>query len=68
MRKYPDQLKLVAVKDYCTGESGLKSVASRHGVDVSMLREWVAALRSTGLSDVAPLADVAAAASLANLI
>lgn len=48
MRKYADQLKLAAVKDCGADESGLKLVASRHGVDVSMLRERVAAYRSFG--------------------
>lgn len=52
MGKYTDQAKLAAVKDYCSGEGGLKSVASRHGVDVSMLRQWVAGYRAHGEAGV----------------
>lgn len=52
MGKYTDQAKLAAVVDYCSGESGLKSVASRHDVDVSMLRQWVAAYRALGEAGV----------------
>jgi transposase-like protein len=32
MEKYTDQAKLAAVKDYCSGEAGLKAVAQQHGV------------------------------------
>jgi transposase-like protein len=52
MGKYTDQTKLAAVKDYCSGESGLKSVASRHGVDVSSLRQWIAGYRAHGEAGV----------------
>ena len=52
MGKYTDQAKLAAVKDYCSGEGGLKSVAGCHGVDVSMLRQWVAGYRAHGEAGV----------------
>lgn len=45
MGKYTDQAKLAAVKDYCSGEGGLKTVARRHGVDATLLRQWVAGYR-----------------------
>ncbi|GAB5101314.1 transposase [Caballeronia sp. HLA56] len=48
MGKYTDQAKLVAVRDYCSGEGGLKAVAQRHGVNVSSLRQWIAGYRAHG--------------------
>lgn len=48
MGKYTDQAKLDAVKDYCSGETGLKAVARRHDVDVSSLRQWIAGYRAYG--------------------
>lgn len=48
MRKYTNQAKLAAVRDYCCGESGLKAVAQRHGVNVSSLRQWIAGYRAHG--------------------
>ncbi|MEX3935789.1 IS3 family transposase [Paraburkholderia phymatum] len=48
MAKYTLQTKLSAVEDYCSGQSGLKVVANRHGVDVSSLRQWVASYRARG--------------------
>jgi transposase len=50
--KYADEVKLAAVGDYCSGKGGLKSVASRHNVDVSMLRQWVAGYRAHGEASV----------------
>jgi transposase InsO family protein/transposase-like protein len=52
MGKYTDQAKLAAVKDYCSGEGGLKSVARRHGVDATLLRQWVAGYRALGEAGV----------------
>jgi transposase len=46
--KYTEQEKLLAVEDYCTGQSGLRITAQRHNVDVSSLRQWVAAYRVFG--------------------
>ncbi|WP_141717173.1 IS3 family transposase [Burkholderia cenocepacia] len=48
MGKYTDQAKLAAARDYCSGESGLKAVAQRHGVNVSSLRQWIAGYRAHG--------------------
>lgn len=48
MGKYRDQAKLSAVRDYCSGEAGLKTVAQRHGVNVSSLRQWIAGYRTHG--------------------
>ena len=48
MGKYTDEAKLAAVRDYCSGEAGLKAVAQRHGVDVSSLRQWIAGYRAHG--------------------
>jgi transposase len=52
MGKYADEAKLAAVRDYCSGKGGLKSVASRHNVDVSMLRQWIAGYRAHGEAGV----------------
>lgn len=48
MRKYSDQIKVAAARDYCNGEHGLKVVALRHNVDVTSLRNWVSAYRIHG--------------------
>jgi transposase len=48
MGKYSLQTKLLAVEDYCSGQSGLKAVAHRHNVDVSSLRQWIASYREHG--------------------
>lgn len=52
MGKYTDQAKLAAVKDYCAGEGGLKTIAHRHGVDATSLRQWVAGYRALGEAGV----------------
>ncbi len=36
----------MAVRDYCSGEAGLKTIAQRHNVDVSSLRQWIAGYRA----------------------
>ncbi|MCP3728369.1 transposase, partial [Paraburkholderia sp. CNPSo 3272] len=46
MGKYTEQAKLAAVRDYCSGEAGLKTIAQRHNVDVSSLRQWIAGYRA----------------------
>lgn len=53
MGKYTEQVKLAAVRDYCSGEAGLKTVAHRHNVDVSSLRQWIAGYRAHGEAGVA---------------
>lgn len=53
MGKYTEQAKLVAVRDYCSGEAGLKTIAQRHNVDVSPLRQWIAGYRAHGEAGVA---------------
>jgi transposase len=53
MGKYTEQAKLAAVRDYCSGEAGLKTIAQRHNVDVSSLRQWVAGYRAHGEAGVA---------------
>lgn len=53
MGKYTEQAKLAAVKDYCSGEAGLKTIAQRHSVDVSSLRQWIAGYRAHGEAGVA---------------
>lgn len=49
MLKYTLQMKVAAVEDYGTGESGLRAVAQRHKVDVSSLRQWIAGYRTHGI-------------------
>ncbi|MEJ2769096.1 transposase [Mycetohabitans sp. B46] len=48
MSRYTEQQKLRVVKDYLSGQSGLKTVAKRHDVDISAVRSWVAAYREHG--------------------
>jgi transposase len=50
MGKYKEQTKLAAARDYCSGHLSLRAVAKRHGVDVSSLRQWVAAYKVHGAS------------------
>jgi transposase len=50
MGKYEEQTKLAAAHDYCSGHLSLKAVAKRHSVDVSSLRQWVAAYKVHGAS------------------
>ena len=52
MGKYTEQAKLSVVEDYCSGQSGLRDTAQRHGVDVSSLRQWVAAYRVYGAAGI----------------
>lgn len=43
-----DQAQLAAIRDYGSGEAGLKAVAQRHSVNVSSLRRWIAGSRAHG--------------------
>ncbi|WP_373322155.1 IS3 family transposase [Paraburkholderia adhaesiva] len=52
MGKYTEQAKLAAVRDYRSGEGGLKAIAQRHNVDVSSLRQWIAGYRTHGEAGV----------------
>lgn len=52
MRKYSDQKRVAAARDYCAGTLGYKEVARRHGVDVSSLRIWAAAYKVHGAAGV----------------
>lgn len=52
MGKYTEQAKLAAVRDYCSGEAGLKTIAQRHNVDVSSMRQWIAGYRAHGEAGV----------------
>ena len=49
MGKYTLEKKLVAVRSYCSGELGQKAVAKQYKVDVSSLRQWIAAYRAHGI-------------------
>ncbi|MCG1048398.1 transposase, partial [Mycetohabitans sp. B6] len=48
MSRYTEQQKLRVVEDYLSGQSGLKTAAKRHDVDISAVRSWVAAYREHG--------------------
>jgi transposase len=50
--KYSEQLKLVAVETYRTGELGLRATAALHNVDVASLRKWVAAYEAIGIAGI----------------
>ncbi|BBU33336.1 transposase (plasmid) [Burkholderia sp. THE68] len=54
MGKYNEQTKLAAAKDYCEGHLSLRTVAKRHAVDFSSLRQWVAAYKAHGASGLRP--------------
>jgi transposase len=48
LEKYTGQVKLAAVRDYRSGEIGLKAVGQWHGINVSSLRQWTAGYRAHG--------------------
>jgi transposase len=48
MRKYSDQKRVAAARDYCAGTAGYREVAHLHGVNVSSLRIWAAAYKVHG--------------------
>ena len=50
--KYSEQLKLVVVQDYCSGNGSLKAVAKRHDVDISAMRSWIAAYKNHGVEGI----------------
>jgi transposase len=52
MKKYSDDKRVAATRDYCSGTLGYKEVARRHGVNVSSLRLWAAAYRVHGVAGV----------------
>jgi transposase len=51
--KYTESVKLAAIKEYCSGEAGLKTVAQKHNVNVSSLRKWISGDRAHGEAGVA---------------
>lgn len=69
MGKYKEQTKLAAAKDYCCGHLSLRAVAKLHDVDVSSLRQWVAAYKAHGASGLRakPKKDYSAAFKLSVL-
>lgn len=48
MSKYSDQFRLTAVQAYLEGPAGLRTVALRFAVDVSLLRRWVSSFQQHG--------------------
>ncbi len=52
MKKYSDQKRIAAARDYCSGTLGYKEVARRHGVNVSSLRLWAASYKRHGADGV----------------
>lgn len=48
MSKYSDQFRLTAVQAYLEGPAGLRTVALRFEVDVSLLRRWVSSFQQHG--------------------
>lgn len=52
MKKYSDDKRVAAARDYCSGTLGYKEVARRHGVNVSSLRLWAAAYKVHGAEGV----------------
>jgi transposase len=52
MKKYSDDTRVAAARDYCSGTLGYKEVARRHGVNVSSLRLWAASYKRHGAEGV----------------
>ena len=50
--KYSEKLKLLVVKDYCSGGGSLRAVAARHKVDISAMRGWIAAYTEHGTTGI----------------
>jgi transposase len=48
MDKYSKQFKLTAITAFLEGSKGFRLVAARFGMDVALLRRWVAAYRLHG--------------------
>ena len=48
MSKYSDHFKLTAVRAYLEGSDGLRKIAQRFAMDVSLLRRWVATYQQHG--------------------
>ncbi|ROR49492.1 UNVERIFIED_ORG: transposase-like protein, partial [Pseudomonas psychrophila] len=48
MNKYTEQFKLTAIKAYLVGSKGLRTVAQRFDIDVSLLRRWVSSYKLHG--------------------
>lgn len=49
MRKYSYEQKLRAVEDYCSGQRGLRVIAAKHSVDISIFRLWISRYRQNGI-------------------
>ena len=45
MSKYTEQFKLNAIKAYLDGTKGLRTIARRFNIDVSLLRRWVSSYK-----------------------
>ena len=52
MEKYSKQMKLTAIKAYCSGQQGLLATARRHNVGASSLRKWVVAYQAQGIAGI----------------
>jgi transposase len=52
LAKYSEQVKLAAVKAYCSGKGGLKATAARYDVEVSSLRKWIAGYQANGVDGI----------------
>ncbi|MGF6758390.1 transposase [Paraburkholderia sp. GAS42] len=48
MTKYDEQFRQQLVDEYLAGDIGLEGLATRHGVDYSMLRGWIARYENHG--------------------
>jgi transposase len=51
-KKYPEKVRLDAVKAYLSGQRGLKATAQAQGVGVHSLRSWVAAYQAHGVAGI----------------
>lgn len=50
--KYTEQGKLSVFEDYCSGSTGHREVAHRHGSNGSPLRKWIAAYQALGAASL----------------
>jgi len=52
LAKYSEQIKLAAVKAYCSGKGGLKATAAQYDVEISSLRRWIATYQANGVAGI----------------
>lgn len=54
MSKYDTQFKLALVQTYLQGQSGFKVLGRQHGLDPTLLRDWVRRYQHHGIAGLTP--------------